>query len=158
MKSLIYLAALPVAALAMPGPKPFDTVPFAPATGQNGSSLCTTRQHHHTADNANPADMMDCLEIGTWASDHNGEWILKETTTTTTDDWHVLLTRGHCTFLVKNTQATSLGNRDVMDMVDAIHLSDGIRLGPIEEKGTFGGCQDDADVQFWLRDGVPGAE
>jgi hypothetical protein len=135
--------------------KRFDTVPFAPAPPeQGGYSVCAT-ESHHKANYTYPANMLDCLEIGMWAVNHNGMWILKATTNPDNlEDWHVLLTEGHCALLIKNTGPTSLGNKDVADMIDAIHLGDGIRLGLIEEKGTFDRCQDGADINFWLRDSL----
>jgi len=156
------LLAMPLTALAMPRgtiSRRFDTVPFAPATPeQGGFSVCATKSHHNT-NSLYPADMLDCLEIGTWAANNNGTWILKATTNPDDpDDWHVLLTEGHCAFLIKNAKPTSLGNKDVADMIDAIHLSDGMRLGSIEEKGTFGRCQDGADINFWLRDSISEGE
>lgn len=93
------------------------------------------------------ADMKDCLEIGEWATNNNGMWILD----TSDNDWHVLSVQGTCALIVKNAQPTSVGNKDVMDFIEAVHQGDGIELGPIEELGTFSGCQGGADVSFWLR-------
>ncbi|TGJ86154.1 hypothetical protein E0Z10_g2616 [Xylaria hypoxylon] len=156
---ILALLAMPLSALAAPKmaiSKRFDAAPFAPATPeQEAFDMCSTEEHHK-GKLAHTADMLDCLEIGEWASENNGEWVLKATTDADDDcDWHILRAQGNCALLVKNTEPTSVGNKDVADLIEAIHLGDGIELGPIEEVGTFGGCQGGAKVSFWLRNPEP---
>ncbi|KAI1419790.1 hypothetical protein F5Y12DRAFT_788780 [Xylaria sp. FL1777] len=134
-----------------------DPAPFAPATSEQGGFDRCSGEEHHKGRLAHPADMLDCLEIGQWANTNNGVWVLTAGTTTNDDggddddDWHMLREKGDCAVFVKNTQPTSVGNEDIADLIEAIHLGDGIELGPIEELGTFHGCQGGANVSFWLR-------
>ncbi|KAF2972610.1 hypothetical protein GQX73_g1024 [Xylaria multiplex] len=148
------LLTIPLMALAAPKimiSKRFETAPFAPASPeQEAYNMCSTEEHRKGR-LAHTADMLDCLEISAWASENNGVWMLKATTEGDDCDWHVLRTQGNCALFAKNTEPTSIGSKDVADLIEAIHLGDGIRLGPIEELGTFGGCQDGVNVSFWLR-------
>ncbi|KAI3323005.1 hypothetical protein HD806DRAFT_497504 [Xylariaceae sp. AK1471] len=154
---LFALLSLPLAAVAAPNPKiskRFDEVVFAPANPpqSQGYNKCLTEEHQKTS-LLHTADMLDCLEIGTWASDNDGMWLLTATTNPKDDtDWHILRQAGNCAFLVKNQQPTSVGNKDVSDFIDEIHLHDDVHLLPIEMVGTFDGCQNNANVSFWLRD------
>ncbi|KAI1738521.1 hypothetical protein F4680DRAFT_425193 [Xylaria scruposa] len=150
---LFAFLAIPMATLAAPKAtvaKRFGTVPFAPATPEQGAFDKCSTEEHHKGDLAHPAPMMDCLEIGEWAKNNNGMWIL-DATAATDDDWNVLRVQGACALVVKNTQPTSIGNKDVVDFIEAVHQGDGIELGSIEELGTFHGCQGGVDVSFWLR-------
>ncbi|KAI0459830.1 hypothetical protein F5B21DRAFT_454356 [Xylaria acuta] len=153
---LVTLLAIPIIALSAPRatvPLRFGTVPFAPATSEQGAFDKCSTEEHHKGNLAHTADMLDCLEIGEWARNNNGMWILDTTTDANEDanDWHVLRVQGTCALVVKNTQPTSVGNKDVVDFIEAVHLGDGIELGSIEELGTFCGCQGGVDVGFWLR-------
>ncbi|KAJ3569984.1 hypothetical protein NPX13_g5888 [Xylaria arbuscula] len=163
MKLYALLAVLP-AALAVPGTisfKRLEPAPFAPATTEQGAFARCEGEDHHRANLAHPADMLDCLEISSWATANNGMWVLKATSTstnTTTDDagaddhdWHALYGYGNCALFVKYTEPTSVGNADVVKLIETIHMSDGMRLGPVEEVGSFCGCQAGVDVKFWLR-------
>ncbi|KAJ2995651.1 hypothetical protein NUW58_g1209 [Xylaria curta] len=136
-----------------PTSKSSGMAPFAPATAyQRAFDRCSTEKHHKAV-MAHPADILDCLEIGEWAKKNNGMWILDALTDANDDNnWHTLRVQGTCALIVQNTKPTSVGNKDVVDLIEAVHMGDGIELGPIEERGTFGGCQGDADVSFWLRD------
>ncbi|KAI1284506.1 hypothetical protein F5Y07DRAFT_5479 [Xylaria sp. FL0933] len=155
MVKLFTLLMIPLAVFAAPNvamSKHFDQPPFAPGTReQGGFNRCSSEEHHK--DNLTyPADMLDCLEISRWASEHNGIWILKATTNADDeDDWHVLRAQGNCALFVKNTAPTSIGNKDIADLIEAVHLEDGLELGPVDELGTFCGCQAGVDVDFWLR-------
>ncbi|KAI0977385.1 hypothetical protein F4678DRAFT_12864 [Xylaria arbuscula] len=155
---LFNLLATPLAALTAPNTansKHFDAAPFAPATPEQGGFNRCSSEEHRKGQMSHPANMLDCLEIGLWASDNNGVWILDQTSTDDNNDdddgWHVLRAEGDCALLVKNTAPTSVGNKDISDLIDAVHLSDGIELGPVEELGTFCGCQGAVNVSFWLR-------
>ncbi|KAI0866242.1 hypothetical protein F4860DRAFT_459431 [Xylaria cubensis] len=147
---LFTFLAISIAALAAPGAavsKRFDTAPFAPATPEQGAFDKCSTEGHHKGDLAHPAPMLDCLQIGDWAKNNNGMWILDATD----NDWHILRMQGACALVVKNTQPTSVGNKDVVDFIEAVHMGDGVELGPVEELGTFYGCQGGVDVSFWLR-------
>ncbi|KAI8625366.1 hypothetical protein F5Y19DRAFT_268767 [Xylariaceae sp. FL1651] len=147
---------MPLAALAAPKAtisKRFDNAPFAPDPhGLTPYQECSSYDFHK--DNlAHTAPMLDCVKIANWARGNNGEWILKATTDPGDDnDWQVLQVQDGCALAVKNTEPTSVGNKDVAGLIDAIYLSDGVRLDPIEEKGHFIGCRGGGNVQFWLRD------
>ncbi|KAI0541032.1 hypothetical protein GGR58DRAFT_74961 [Xylaria digitata] len=152
------LLTIPLSALAAAKAtisKHFETAPFVPAAPEQETlNRCSTEEHHkgrltHTA------DMLDYLEISEWANENNGVWMLKTTTDADDCEWNVLHVQGNCALFVKNTEPTSIGSKDVVDLIEAIHLGDGIGLGPIEELGTFGGCQDGANVSFWLRSPGP---
>ncbi|KAI0426184.1 hypothetical protein F5Y09DRAFT_345968 [Xylaria sp. FL1042] len=155
MMKLLVLLAMALAVLATPTTaisKDLDQPPFAPGTAEQGGFNRCSSQEYHKGDLAHPADMLDCLEISRWASEHNGIWILKAIADPNdNDDWHMLREQGGCALLVKNTAPTSIGNKDIADLIDAVHMGDGLELGPVEEVGTFYGCQGGADVNFWLR-------
>ncbi|KAI0914070.1 hypothetical protein F4823DRAFT_435851 [Ustulina deusta] len=157
---LFALLAMPLAALTTPHAtisKHFDPAPFAPATPEQGAFNRCSAEEHRKGRLAHPADMLDCLEIGDWASENNGVWVLEAAAAADVDDdndWHVLRVQGRCALFIKNTEPTSIGNRDVADLIEAVHLGDGIELGPVEELGTFCGCQGGANVSFWLRNPV----
>ncbi|KAK5630780.1 hypothetical protein RRF57_006495 [Xylaria bambusicola] len=148
---------IPLAALVAHGITAFkilEPAPFAPATPEQGTFAKCSAVEHHKGKLAHPADMLDCLEISTWASTNNGMWVLKATTEVDDDDddgWHVLNGHGTCALFVKYTAPTSIGNADVVNLIEAIHMSDSIELGSVEEVGTFRGCQAGVDVSFWLR-------
>ncbi|KAI1312812.1 hypothetical protein F5Y03DRAFT_200273 [Xylaria venustula] len=157
---LFVLLALPLAALAAPNTaisKHFSEAPFAPASPEQGGFDRCSSEEHHKGHMSHPANMLDCLEIGLWANNNNGAWILDQTSTrndNSSDDdagWHILRAEGNCALLVRNNAPTSVGNKDISDLIDAVHLGDGIELGPIEELGTFSGCQAGVNVSFWLR-------
>ncbi|KAI0490671.1 hypothetical protein F4859DRAFT_16316 [Xylaria cf. heliscus] len=152
---LFTLLTIPIAALAAPEvmvSKRFGSAPFAPGTPEQGAFDKCSTEEHHKGNLAHPANMLDCLDISAWAKDNNGMWTLDATTDPNDDnDWQILRVQGSCALVVKNTQPTSIGNKDVMDLIEAIHLGDGIELGSIEELGTFHGCQAGVDVSFWLR-------
>ncbi|KAI1824698.1 hypothetical protein F4861DRAFT_250962 [Xylaria intraflava] len=151
---LVTVLALPLAALAAPksqASSPYSTAPFAPGSSEQGPYDKCTTEENHKGNFSHPADMLDCLQIGEWARANNGLWVLKATASDS-DDWFVLRQAGNCALLAQNTVPTEVGNKDVTDLIDTIHLGDGISLGSIEELGTFGGCQGDATVNFWLRD------
>lgn len=153
---LLTLLSMSLATLAAPSKltisKRFDAVPYAPATPEQGPFDKCTAETHQRGKLSHTADMLDCLEIGSWARQNNGVWVLKATTDPSDpDDWLVLREEGSCALIVKNTQPTQIGNQDVVDLIEAVHLGDGIRLGPVEEVGAFAGCQGDATVRFWLR-------
>ncbi|KAI1111115.1 hypothetical protein F5Y14DRAFT_454399 [Nemania sp. NC0429] len=164
MNLLVFLA-MPLAALAAPyahtytpPPSPITAAqaPFAPGTPEQGSFDRCLTETHHKGRLAHVADMLDCLELGEWARKNNGVWTLNATTTTTSNggdtDWYALRTQGSCALLVRTpVDPTSVGNQDVVDLIDAVHLGDAIHLGPIEEVGVFGGCQAGVNVTFWLR-------
>ncbi|KAI0408225.1 hypothetical protein F4802DRAFT_458163 [Xylaria palmicola] len=150
-KKLFALLTITPATLAAPNtavPKGFDVAPFAPATPEQGAFTQCSAMSHQQGNLAHTADMPDCLGIGEWAKEHNGEWILKANTAG--DDWHILRTQGTCALVVRTTAPTSVGNQDVVDMMAAVHLHH-TQLGPVEEVGTFGECQGGAAVSFWLR-------
>jgi hypothetical protein len=154
---LFTLLALPLVTVAASKPmisKRFNNVVFLHASPSQpqGCDACATEEHHRTT-LLHTADMLDCLEIGTWASDNNGMWLLTHTTDPNDDtDWHILRQTGNCALLVRNQQPTSVGNQDVSDFIDDIHLHDDVHLLPIELLGTFGGCSNNVNVSFWLRD------
>ncbi|KAI2643696.1 hypothetical protein GGS21DRAFT_31775 [Xylaria nigripes] len=155
--TLLFHLATPLAVLAAPISRRFDTVPFAPATSDQPPFKTCATQEINKGPNPNPASMSDCLMIGQWAAEHNGLWTLTGTTATNSssnddDGWRVLHQELNCALLVKNTEATSIGNQDVADLIEAIYLGDGIRVGSVEEVGTFGGCPDQVNVSFLLRD------
>ncbi|KAI1192338.1 hypothetical protein F5X97DRAFT_104279 [Nemania serpens] len=157
--NLLALLTLPLAALAAPEATVsgcFAEAPFAPGTPEQGAFDRCSTEAHHKGRLAHPADMLDCLEIGEWARKNNGMWILHAATTTAAagagaNDWRALRTQGTCALVVRNSAPTSVGNQDVVDLIDAVHLGDGVELGPIEEVGFFGGCQAGVNVSFWLR-------
>ena len=168
---LYALFAVSLAAFATPNISPFkrlEPAPFAPATAEQGAFARCSGEEHHKGSLAHPADMLDCLEIGTWATANNGMWVLKAATTAAAADddviendnnnsnsnnngWHALYGYGNCALFVKYAAPTSVGNADVVNLIEAVHMSDGMRLGPVEEVGTFRGCQAGVDVSFWLR-------
>lgn len=123
---LLTLLNMSLTALAAPHKatitKRFDTVPYAPATPEQGPfDKCATETHQRDRLLAHTADMLDCLEIGRWAKRNNGVWILKATTDPEdADDWLVLRDEGSCALIVKNTQPTQVGNQDVVDLIEAI--------------------------------------
>ncbi|KAI8951339.1 hypothetical protein F4801DRAFT_578552 [Xylaria longipes] len=149
---LFTLLTIPIAALATVS-KRFGTIPFAPATSEQGAFHKCSTEEYHKGNLSHTANMLDCLELGEWAKDNNGMWILDATTDANEedDDWHILRVQGTCALVVKNNQTTSVGNQDVVDFIESVHLGDGIELGPIEELGSFCGCPGGADVSFWLR-------
>ncbi|KAI1753462.1 hypothetical protein F4782DRAFT_496408 [Xylaria castorea] len=152
MKLFTILSML-IAALAAPKAtvsRRFGMAPFAPATSEQGAFDKCSAEEYHRGNLAHPASMLDCLEIGEWAKKNNGMWIL-DATADDDDDWQILGVQGSCALVVKNTQPTSIGNKDVVDFIEAIHLGDGIELGSVEELGAFCGCQGGVDVSFWLR-------
>ncbi|RWA14848.1 hypothetical protein EKO27_g185 [Xylaria grammica] len=159
MMKISALLTMPLLGLATPKVAIFerlDAAPFAPATPQQEAFDRCSTEEHHKGKLAHTADMLDCLEIGVWASGNNGVWVLEATTDVDDDcDWHILRAQGDCALFVKNTEPTSIGNKDVADLIETIHLDDGIELGPVEELGTFGGCQGGANVSFWLRNPGP---
>jgi hypothetical protein len=154
--TLLVLLATSLAALSAANPtlsKRFEDAPWAPATKEQGPfDQCSTEQHHADDAQTHAAAVADCLAIRAWATANNGEWILKATTDPNDpNDWHALHTHGSCVLVVKNTQPTSVGNKDVADFIATLRAE----TGPVEELGVFGGCQAGADVNFWLRNSGP---
>ncbi|KAI1191991.1 hypothetical protein F5B17DRAFT_125816 [Nemania serpens] len=152
--NLLALLTMPLAALAAPEAtisRCFNAAPFAPGTPEQGSFDRCSTVTHHKGRLAHPANMLDCLEIGAWAKKNNGVWILHATTAAGAYGWYALRTQGTCALIVRNSEPTAVGNQDVADLIEAVHLGDGIALGPIEEVGYFGGCQGGVNVSFWLR-------
>ncbi|KAI1175491.1 hypothetical protein F4777DRAFT_578986 [Nemania sp. FL0916] len=161
---LFALLVTPLAALAAPSAAASNSVvpaAFVPGDTESGPFNRCSTQTYHKNNLMHTADMMDCLAISEWAKQHHGIWILHATTTTgglvvnKRDDhegWYALRMQDNCALLVKSNKTTTIGNQDVVDLIESIHLGDGIGLGPIEEVGVFGGCQDGVDVELWLRD------
>lgn len=152
---ILALLTVPLAALAAPETTistRFAEAPFfAPGSAEQGTfDRCSTEAHHKSR-LAHTADMLDCLEIGEWARKNNGVWMLDAIAAGDANDWYALRTQGTCALIVRSSEPTSVGNQDVVDLIDAVHLGDGIELGPIEEVGFFGGCQAGVNVSFWLR-------
>ncbi|KAI1435993.1 hypothetical protein GGR50DRAFT_262122 [Xylaria sp. CBS 124048] len=150
-KLLAHLA-LPLAARAAssaPYPESFHLAPFAsgtPVTPDHLYHQCKT-EVHHLGNFSHPASMADCLEIGEWSRANSGLWILSS------DNWYILRESGNCALAVQANIPTNIGDGDVADLIDTIHLGDGIRLGSIEEAGSFSGCQNpNVVINFWLRD------
>ncbi|CAJ2502750.1 Uu.00g101440.m01.CDS01 [Anthostomella pinea] len=153
---------LPLGALATPtyGKAPiakrYDNAVWAPGITGAAYDMCGTAAAEKVTDGFHSMFWdHGCQDILNWSYNNQGEWVLDRTTDPTDDDnYHVLATNGSCAFLVKNTEPTSVGNKDVTDILTFIknrdsHLNDS---PPIEEKGSFQGCQLNNTVDFWLRD------
>ncbi|GAP89136.1 hypothetical protein SAMD00023353_0902090 [Rosellinia necatrix] len=130
-------------------------VPFVPFTPEQGGFDACATETHHLSMLGHPASMMDCLELSAWAAENNGVWIVGADDDGDGGDndggWRALQTRGACALYARSARPTPVGNWDVVDLIEAIHLGDGIRLGSVEEVGVLGACQGGDNVSFWLR-------
>ncbi|KAL7625802.1 hypothetical protein AAE478_005025 [Parahypoxylon ruwenzoriense] len=136
----------------VPDMKRAENAPWAPATAEQGPFDICSDPTHQPAKNGNSAPWSDCLGIRDWARVNKGEWVLSRTTDPNNDsDWNVLHKSGDCAFLVKNTEPTDVGNKDVADLLDGIYSDAGSDKGKVEEQGSFSDCHGGVSVNFLLR-------
>ncbi|KAI1326819.1 hypothetical protein F5Y16DRAFT_373465 [Xylariaceae sp. FL0255] len=171
MKKVLLVLSLAVAALGTPFATPrspgnavsryddgnathYTKAPFTPAQPPRDDypfNICYDETTTGT-NYAHPALFSDCLGVKNWTDLNNGQWRLinPSNNMSAADGWQVLNIYGQCAVLVKYSDVTALGNGDVYDLLSSISYSSSD--SHVEMKGTFNLCQDNIQIQYWVRD------
>ncbi|KAI1377214.1 hypothetical protein F4677DRAFT_444437 [Hypoxylon crocopeplum] len=131
-----------------------EAATWAPASKEQGAFDLCSEPTYGSSDSKNLAPWSDCLVIRDFARNNKGSWILARTTKSeNAADWSILHQSGNCVLLSKNEYSTSIGNKDVADLIDSVYSDSSADHSDVEEKGTFSSCNTkDIAVDFWLRD------